>query len=198
VLNPYRQVSIFLLLFAQAGFPACRQAPGADPPFFVIGIGWTMNLEYRIQEARTWNYFFRLILISWIIFAIYMYPINTFFFGITIFLSAILFIISFNRQELILTSGEIILKNKRIIRTDKIVRKIILKDIRDCTLEKIRPTSLTWFLNFINYLPGTLRTENYLIFRHKNNSLIGIKTFGSEKENTEILDRIKNYLQQKS
>lgn len=145
---------------------------------------------FKIKEFSLFKNVLRIVLIGWIIFAIYKFNINQYFFGITILIAVVLIILI---SEMVLEAKEnyIQICNNRWFRIFSSTFKAKYKDIELIYYEKSTINYVIFILTLIDGMAGTddiAKNDAKLYIKFKNGEVKEFYTIGNKNQNAKLIN----------
>jgi hypothetical protein len=145
--------------------------------------------NFKITEFPLKAYCVRFLLISWIVFALMKFEVNTIFFGVTIGIALV--ILFFIGTKSIQTKAECIeFKETFFLPFMNVIERIEYKDILDVRYVIPETNGVTIMLNVINYVPSTIHKKPILLFTLREGVLKEIETMGNDTKNVKFVELI--------
>ena len=141
------------------------------------------------MTLKTNNIIFRALCVIAIAVCTFYYPVNNGFFGFLIVISCILFLFS-GTESIELTNHDITFKFERLVQLWSRQKTIRLDEIKEVEYVsgKVRGTAI--FLNLIEYIPGTVKSEDEIVVKFQDGDIYRHKIVGTRKEFKELFERL--------
>lgn len=148
------------------------------------------EIIFRISEFAIIQFLFKILMLAWIVFAIFKMNLNPTFFSLTIIV-ALFFLSTMTETSFILKPSELIIVKSRwlwILNRSTIIK---LTEIKDIEIEKGEFDKVSFLLNLVEYIPGTVKKDNKYIITLADNTIKEYSCVGIERENKNLIDLIK-------
>lgn len=134
--------------------------------------------------------FFRLLCIAVIAVAIYFYNINHNFFGFLILAFTLLLLFS-GGNTIRLSENVLAFEFRRLVPVFSKIKEIKVNEIESAEFVEGKVNrGLIVLLNLIDYIPGTIKSDDELLIKLTNGSVYRHDKVGSKKEIKELIKRI--------
>ena len=132
----------------------------------------------------------RVLILAWIVFAVFMYSINPIFFGISI-LSALILFLLISEIKITSTNLYITIKHDNLLPFLSKRKDYYFKDIDEISIDKEKRTLATFALDLVFYRPGFFgKMPDNLCIKHKSEGWVDIPISHTTKEGKEFISLV--------
>jgi len=126
-------------------------------------------------------YFYRMFSSLMIFVSIYYYQLNHVFFGFLIILFSLMFV--FSKMDILrINECEIEIIKKPLLPIYKKVKKISFNEIKSIDYIEGKISIFSIFLNILNYVPGTIKSEDEIVINYESGKLYRLEKIGFKSD----------------